>query len=164
MHIKTYRALFFILCSLLLTQNALSLEAKYTNKNGLFILSGESGALLSSSYIGWGKGWKWDAPSVGGASANSGIYKFRLNFNKQKVKSFVEVKSNNRSIKYTYNHKFNRTLEDTIGGGIEFNLDLISQIKNFEAKEPKLLAGNKGWSWEFNRTRSTMSLSVKPST
>ena len=128
---------------------AFALEAGIKSNDGLFQLTGDNGALVTSSYVGWLNGWKWDDPKVSQISKKNNKKEFFLEFRKQGVKSKIEIGNEQSGIKYVYHHQFNKTLQDTIGGGIEFNLDLSSQIRDSGAKEPKLLSNNQGWSWEL---------------
>jgi len=141
-----YLVLMFYLLSVSLIASGTSVI--YKEKNGLFQAIGEMGVMIDSSYVGWAikaNKWSWDGPKVDINSKKE----FQLNFRKQDVKTIVKIKTNKTSIKYTYEHLFNKSLLDTVGGGIEFNLDLLSQIRNYGAKEPILLPNNTGWVWEF---------------
>ena len=115
-------------------------------------MAGKTGIVVDSTYVGWEKKagkWKWDNSNVQEVISNDSKKKFQLDFRAQGVKSIVEIGNNKTSIKYTYHLQFNKSLRDTVGSGIEFNLDLLPQIRNYGAKEPVLLPNNTGWVWEF---------------
>ena len=117
--------------------------------DGLFQFGNDKSTFIKSSYIGWAPNWDWDKPIAKRIIDTIKKKKITLDFRKQGVKSVVDIEVQNSNINYTYHHKFNKTLQNTIGGGIEFNLDLLSQIRNYAAKEPELLKDNRGWVWEF---------------
>jgi len=118
--------------------------------DGLFDFKNESSTFINASYIGWAASWNWDKPKVKkGLSVGNKKKNFQLNFHKQSVRSSVTIENNISTLKYSYLHYFNKSLPDTIGGGIEFRLDLLSQMRNYGAKEPKILPDNTGWTWEF---------------
>jgi len=147
-HLKSHKYLVIFL--FLLGSSAFALEINYQDKSGLFALSNKSGILVKSKYVGWQKDWKWDTPHIQKTSNNDSQYDFQLEFRKQDVKSFINIENGNKNkIKYNYLHQFSSSLSNTIGGGIEFNLNFLPQMKNFGTKEPQLLPGNSGWSWEF---------------
>ncbi|MFV1983694.1 MAG: hypothetical protein ACC657_09170 [Thiohalomonadales bacterium] len=139
--------IFIILC--LFTINAISADITFNNTDGLFKFENESGIFIKTSYIGWGPNWKWDAPKIKQIDTDKNNKKIQLNFKRQDVKSDVSININKSNIKYNYQHKFNKSFSDTIGGGVEFNLDYLPQIRNYGAKEPKLLPNNTGWVWEY---------------
>ena len=149
---KIFLSLFICMC---ITQTyAFELDAKIKKNDGLVQISGDAGILVTSSYVGFLKNWKWDGPEVHQKAKNNNMNEFFLGFKKLGVKTKVEIENDKSSIKYSYYHRFNKTLVDTIGAGIEFNLDLPSKIRNSGAKEPILLSNNRGWSWEFEPGKS----------
>lgn len=142
-------SLMLIIILLSMSPYAFAVSANFVKKSGLVQISGVAGVLLSSRYVGWQKGWGWDGPKIKKISSINTPPEFDLNFRNQSIKSNVRVESNKTSIKYVYNHHFNKSLSKTIGGGIEFRLNLKLQKQFFKAKEPVLLPGNTGFSWEF---------------
>ena len=160
---NVYIKALFIFASLSSSYGLCATSIVVDNRNGLFNIKGEVGLITHSSYVGWSKGWKWDAPKVVERRISSNVEKkFQLKFHKQAVNSVVEIKSEINHLKYVYYHKFTKSLQNTIGGGIEFKLDLQAQIRNFDAKEPKLLKNNSGWSWEF-KPGKTIEVKFSPS-
>ena len=144
-----FRCLVMILFMLLASSHAFAIDINLKSNNGLFQVSGEDGILVTSKYVGWQKGWRWDWPDVKPAISQLEQKRYTLNFHNQGVRSVVDIERHNTQIEYTYRFNFNKSIPNTIGGGIEFNLDLKSQMRNHAAKEPKLLPDNKGWIWEF---------------
>ncbi|MFK5893093.1 MAG: glycosyl hydrolase family 5 [Pseudomonadota bacterium] len=146
------KSIYIVLAFYFLSTNlfASNISVKFKNKNGLFQISSEIRVAVDASYVGWerkSKKWKWDGPKIFKVKNKTNI--FQLDFRGQGVISNVKIANKKNSIKYTYEHRFSKSLEDTVGGGIEFNLDILSQKQNYGAKQPILLPNNRGWSWEF---------------
>lgn len=135
-------------------ESAISEDIFFNQKDGLFQFSRNKGVIVTSSYVGWASNWKWDGPKVGHITRKNNKKEFSLNFRKQGVSSTVKTENSKSGVKYIYQHQFNKSIQNTIGGGIEFNLDLPSQIRDSAANEPKLLLNNQGWSWEFEPGKS----------
>lgn len=149
MLLKKYICLSLTSLLLVASHNVYGATINHKKNDGLFLLTNEAGTLINASYVGWHQGWKWDAPIVRPQHTDTDHYKFNLEFRKQGVKSRVEIESNENSIKYSYYNQFNKSLRNTIGGGIEFTLDFQAQKRYSGANEPILLPDNRGWSWEF---------------
>ncbi len=124
-------------------------EFSLNKKDGLFEVKNNDGIFINSKYIGWAPNWKWDGPKVLYKNSNENKIELNLEFKKQEIKSNVKVEINKDNIKYYFYHQFNKEHFNTIGGGIEFNFDLRSQIQINGAKSPYILPDKTGWRWEF---------------
>ena len=131
------------------TNIVFAIEFSLNNKDGLFEIRNTDGIFINSKYIGWAPNWKWDGPKTLHKNSNVNIKELNLEFRKQGIKSNVKVEKNKANIKYYFYHQFNKEHFNTIGGGIEFNFDLLSQIQTNGATSPYILPDNSGWRWEF---------------
>ena len=138
-----------LLVSLFFSVNSYSSDSSVNEKDGLLQISGATGMLVASRYVGWVKGWKWDAPKASKLKLKGDSASYNLLFKKQGVNASVDISRLNNSINYDYLFKYNKNITKTVGGGIEFFLDLDVQKKINKASDPELLPDNSGWSWEY---------------
>ena len=124
-------------------------EIRINPADGLFEIHNGQSVFISAKYVAWAKKWKWDNPSVKRISTDAVSSKYTLNLNQQRVRSHILISKVGNNLNYTYDNVFSQDISQTIGAGIEFNLDLQSQTQIFNAKAPKLLPNKLGWTWEF---------------
>jgi len=124
-------------------------EINIKKSDGLFNVKNSDNIFITTSYVAWGEGWKWDAPKVKMIDTPTNALIFQLKFKKQDIETELKIEHDKKNITYNYNQQFNKSLHKTIGAGIDFKLDLSNQMRLHGAKEPKLLPDNDGWSWEF---------------
>jgi hypothetical protein len=126
--------------------SAVPLTASVDQGEGLLGLTLGGGGAMSSTFVFWGKNWKWAqlktqfkiaAPLEYAISGINQALKFDL--------SGRITKPSNRQLVWTFDLDAAATITDVIGGGIEFKFDL----DNFRSLlgEPELLPDNGGWSW-----------------
>lgn len=141
--------LFLLAIFYIFSAASVSEEVLFNEKNGLYSITKNNQIILESKYIGWGKAWKWDAPIAKKKTIKN--EKIQLNFRRQNIQSLVEIKKNKSYLIYTYNHVSKKTLINTIGIGIEFNLPVFEKNNYSGNKAPKILENNKGWEWEYDK-------------
>lgn len=131
-------------------------DVSFQKGNGLFHVGKETDVLIDASYVGWTSGWKWDAPKIEHGMTQEAEQSFHLTFRRQGVGSHVVLSSDKNHITYNYLIQFNKSLPSTIGGGIEFRLNLSSPRLQGASKEPQLLPENSGWTWEIEPGKSVV--------
>lgn len=124
-------------------------EVVFNGQDGLISLKNNNAIILTSKYIAWANKWKWDGPKITKIKSNNIKKELSLHYRKQNIISKVKIEKNKSIINYQYEYNFKKYHAATIGAGIEFNIDLQSQIRVNSAKVPYLLSDKTGWGWEF---------------
>jgi len=135
---------------LLLFQSSLSHAidtVKVNEKDALFSALNQTLPIITTSYIGWEKNWKWAGAIIQPThSIENNQYK-STDFNGQiknlNIKFNGSVVPNKNNLVWNYNWEKSSPFPNAIGFGIEFKLEL-----SHSSHPPKLLPNNIGWRWE----------------
>jgi len=120
-------------------------------KTSLFSALDKTVPVITSSYIGWAKNWKWTDTQV------SPVYQrgeFRATFTGRVPGLGIDfagtLNAGSRSKQFTWTYQWDKKqdIPDATGFGIEFKLLLNSPGFSSTAKPPELLHGNRGWRWQ----------------
>lgn len=153
--IKSTFFFIFILALMNISLPCYAFDVEFNNKNGLILIKEETDVLVKAKYIGWARettGRKWDGAKIKtdeGKAQGQQEQHFQLKFPRQNVSGEVHRRINTNKITYDYQLHFNDTLKNTFGGGIQFNLSLLSPRLQGKSQDPKLLPDHSGWSWEI---------------
>lgn len=108
----------------------------------------DGSAIVAAEAVFWGPEWKWAQAEFGvepgGAGASNGGAPFRGRVVDLGLlyRGKAKATAPNR-LRVEYEQEATRKLDGVIGGGLEFRLHPPAG-----ARAPKLLPGNRGWSWE----------------
>ena len=140
-----------ILVILCLSQYCHALDSiRVDEKSSLFSAIDKTLPVVTSSYIGWSRNWKWAGAQV------YPVYQrgdFRSTFTGQvpdleiDFTGTLNVGSYPKQFIWTYRWDKHKDIPDATGFGIEFKFALNSPGFSSAAMHPELLPGNKGWRW-----------------
>jgi hypothetical protein len=137
---------------LMLSSNCYALDSiRVDEKTSLFSALDKTVPVITTSYIGWAKNWKWadmqvhpvyqrgdNRATFTGRVPDLGIYFAGTLITKAQPKKFV----------WTYMWDKRKDIPDATGFGIEFKFLLGSPGFSTAANPPELLPGNRGWHWQ----------------
>ncbi len=141
----------FLILLLCLSPDCYALDGvRIDEKNSLFSVLDKSLPVVTSSYIGWNKNWKWTDSQVhplyqrgNPRSTFTGrVPDLGIDFS-----GTVNVGAQPQRFTWTYQWDKQKNIADATGFGIEFRLLLNSPTFATPPVPPELLTGNNGWRW-----------------
>lgn len=140
-----------VLSFLAVNSPAFAFDAVVMDDESLFTALDKTVPVITSTYIGWGEGWRWAGTNISsdhrrdvpykGSSFSGKVDGLGINFTGE-----MDV-SSDKDITWTYNWDKQQNFPNATGYGIEFNIKLESSSFSGRAKDPVLLADNRGWRW-----------------
>lgn len=124
-----------------------------SKKDGLMVVKDQSLPIVASKYIGFAAHWQWAGAKVKALRAPSGNTAANTRFEGQAdrlgidFKGDVSQKGGQLIWQYDWNKKDD--IEDAMGFGIQFQLNLNSPTFNGKSPTPELLPDNQGWHWQM---------------
>ena len=140
-----------ILMLLLAAPSCYALESvQVVEKNSLFAVIDKSLPVVTTSYIGWNRGWKWSDSQIhplyqrGDArSAFTGrVPDLGIDFT-----GTLDAGGTPKRFTWDYRWDKQKDIADATGFGIEFKFLRDSPGFSAPAPPPELLPGNRGWRW-----------------
>ena len=145
------RCTFILILLLCLSPDCYALDGiRLDEKNSLFSALDKTLPVVTSSYIGWNKNWKWTDSQVqplyqreNPRSRFTGrVPGLGIDFS-----GTVNVGTQPQRFTWTYQWDKQKNIPDATGFGIEFKLLLNSPTFATAPEPPELLSGNSGWRW-----------------
>jgi len=104
--------------------------------------------IMSFHYLFWGANFSWANPVVKNVKTKDGTTTFDLEVDALGLKIAGKIdKAGPGELAVEYAIKAERPLEDIVGGGLEFNLNLEVSVPA-KGNPPLLLADNRGFTWD----------------
>ena len=117
-------------------------EINFDEKSGLFEVHADTGRLISAQYVYWGNEWAWAGVHTVTKPLGSKTYDFESNVQALGLDiSGTATASEPNQMNWQYSLVSKGDVEDVIGGGIVFNLN----IPNDDSIQVDLLPDNTGW-------------------
>ncbi|MEI7816158.1 MAG: hypothetical protein WCI45_03090 [Desulfuromonadales bacterium] len=147
----------FIALFLSISQYSYALDSILINeKTSLFSAIDKSLPIITSSYIGWAKNWKWTDSQVHSVYQRGSL---RSSFTGRVAGLGIDfagtVNKNAHPNQFYWKYRWDKqqSITDAVGFGIEFKF--LRSYPGFPsmAKPPELLSGNSGWRWQTHDGR-----------
>lgn len=120
-------------------------------KTALFSAFDKTVPVVTSSYIGWKKNWKWADTQVHPVYQRENVHSTFTGHTPELGIDFSGTLNKNvhpNQFKWTYQWNKQKSIPDATGFGIEFKFLRNSPGFSSTAKPPELLSGNSGWRWQ----------------
>lgn len=144
--------IFLILAIILLPPSCYAFDSIHVDeKSSLFSAVDKSLPVVSTSYISWGRNWKWADVQINPryqrgtarSSFTGSIPDLGIDFT-----GTLNAAAKPPQFTWTYQWEGQKNIPDSNGFGVEFKFQLNSPTFSSPAKPPELLPGNRGWRWQ----------------
>lgn len=120
-------------------------------KSSLFSAFDKTVPVVTSSYIGWTKNWKWADTQLHPVYQSGDFHSTftgRVPELGIDLAGMLNKSAHPNQFKWTYQWDKQKNIPDATGFGVEFKFLLTSPGFSSTAKPPELLPGNSGWRWQ----------------
>ena len=146
------RATCFIMLLLGVCRDCCAFDSiRIEEKSSLFSALDKTLPVVTSSYIGWAKNWKWAETQIQPVYRRGAVGSTFSGRNPELDIEFAGTMSATerpKQLTWSYRWERHKDIPDARGCGVEFKFLLNSPSFASPAQPPELLPGNRGWRWQ----------------